>query len=358
MRIERFAASDMSTAIRQVKATFGPDAVILDNGRFGNEVHVLAAKDYDERLLDGKVPTLRDQLSPTPVPVSPIAAKPAMPATTVVDAGEASSPEALLKKHMRAIGLSQGVAGAVVRQLPELSTPPSINDSLRLLGGILREPNSELLVDGGVVALVGATGVGKTTTAAKLATRFALAHGRDQVAVISTDTCRIGSHEQLSSYARALGIPFEVAWSPAEINRCLATFRNRRMVILDTAGLGQRDVHLVQHLSTLQASSAQMKTVLVMSSTSQAGLAEEVVAAFGQVPLHAAIVTKTDEAISLGPVLSGVLRARLPIAYICNGQRVPEDIEAGSRTRLMQIAREMLRTKAAYNEFHGVMNHG
>ena len=176
------------------------------------------------------------------------------------------------------------------------------------------------------IALVGATGVGKTTTAAKLAARACLRFGSKSVALVSTDDFRVGAHRQLASYGLLLGLPVRHARSADELADQLEEFDNRRIVIVDTAGVGQRDARLIDETRSLVRTGA-LQSHLVLSSNVQQEVIEEVIAAFGTDRLAGCILTKLDEASRLGPALSTALAHHLPISFVSSGQRVPEDIK-------------------------------
>ncbi|XOV88308.1 MAG: flagellar biosynthesis protein FlhF [Pseudomonadota bacterium] len=355
MRIERFSADDMSHAMRGVRASLGADAVILSNHRVGDKVEILAAVDYDESLLGG-MGAVKGPVERTPVVALGTLELQnelkALKTSLEEEIGrlrqgravltEAETPHGVVGRRLESLGFASDVVAAVLRRLPDdMGRVPSFGESLKLLGGLLRPRTDDLLETGGVVALLGATGVGKTTTAAKLAAQFAFRHGKEEVALVTTDSFRVGGHEQLRAYARVLGVPLEIASNATELSSRLRHLRKRKLVIVDTAGMGQRDVQLARQLQTIVGGASGIKGYLVLSCTSQAGIVQEITRAFSKVPLHSAIITKTDEALSLGPVLSGVIRARLPVAYLCNGQGVPEDIESASRQSLLALCRDM-----------------
>ena len=198
--------------------------------------------------------------------------------------------------------------------------------------------SADSLDQGGVVALVGATGVGKTTTIAKLAARYALRHGRDKVALITTDGYRIAAHEQLRTYGRILNIPVRIANTREELSEALKLLADKQLVLIDTAGMSQRDVRLSEQFSMISGSAPAIRTYLVLSTnTHRAGL-REVVNAFKEVKLDGCILTKMDETTSLGGAIATVMENKLPVAYLSDGQRVPEDIHIARAHTLINRA--------------------
>ncbi|MGE0311033.1 MAG: flagellar biosynthesis protein FlhF [Lautropia sp.] len=195
------------------------------------------------------------------------------------------------------------------------------------LGGFNRGPAEGSIFDaGGVFALTGPTGVGKTTSVAKIAARYALTHGAAGVALITADVYRIGAQDQLRSFGRLLGVPVHVAHDRAALSDLLGLFGDRKLVLIDTAGLGQRDERVSQLLSALDLEPIQR--VLVLNASMQAAGLQDVVAGYRAQAARAVLVSKTDEAVQLGPVVDALVRNRLPLAGVCDGQRVPEDFHA------------------------------
>jgi flagellar biosynthesis protein FlhF len=192
-------------------------------------------------------------------------------------------------------------------------------------------------VSGGVMAIVGPTGAGKTTTIAKLAARWCMRHGSQDLALVSTDGYRIGARDQLMTYARILGAPMHAANSGKELARVLDKLKSKKMILIDTAGMGPRDVRLTEQLAALQLGAARARVLLALPAQGEGHALDEIVQAFARVTPVACILTKVDEAASLGAVISTTLRHRLKIAYVCDGQRVPEDLHAAHQKRVWLV---------------------
>jgi flagellar biosynthesis protein FlhF len=192
-------------------------------------------------------------------------------------------------------------------------------------------------ITGGITAVVGPTGAGKTTTIAKLAARWCMQHGSQDLALVSTDGYRIGAREQLSTYARILGAPMHAANSGQELARVLERLKAKKLILIDTAGMGPRDVRLTEQLAALKLGAARARVLLALPAQGEGQALDEIVRAFARVTPAACVLTKVDEAASLGAVISAVLRHRLKIAYVCDGQRVPEDLHAAHQKRVWLI---------------------
>lgn len=254
------------------------------------------------------------------------------------------------------MGQRQPVRATVFRQLTELGLGSDV--CRKLADHVAAEPDPEqawqralsliarhvpvtgddILERGGIVAMVGPTGVGKTTTVAKLAARFALRHGRNSVALVSTDNFRIGAQDQLRNFGRILGVPVHIAGTRAELEDVLSGLKDKRLVLIDTAGMSQRDLRLSEQFQALAELKLPIRTHLVLSANTQLASLSEIVRAFRRVKPVACIITKLDESASLGGALTAVLRHQLPIAYLGVGQRVPEDLQPARSDKLVEHA--------------------
>src|SRR3569623_841630 len=210
--------------------------------------------------------------------------------------------------------------------------------------------NDDIVADGGVIALVGPTGGGKTTTIAKLAARYAMRQGVRRIALITTDDYRVGAHEQLRTYGRFLDIPVRNASNADELQQQLSDLADKNLVLIDTAGVSQRDIRLSEQLAVLRTTKAKIKVCLVLAANAQTSGIEEAIDAFKSISLDGCILTKVDEAGVLGGVLSAVIGAGLPLMYVSDGQRVPEDLHLARADKLVSEGLALMRQRRTVDE--------
>ena len=403
MKIRRFFAADMRQALRQIRESLGSDAVILSNKSVEGGVELVAAIDYDEAAFETSshvIPSSRKAGSASPrravgemasarhhfvedsqpvledVPVSADRKGDARPShekhrvewsqdpvlremrremqalrrmmenelseLTWRDLGQRRPQTQELLRQLIGLGLDADHCRELAYRVEDAETPHDAwSKSLFHLTGELPIEQEDLLDQGGVIALVGPTGVGKTTTIAKLAAKFCLRHGNRHLALLSTDSYRIGAQEQLQNYGRILDVPVRTASNGEELNRALHAFADKRLVLIDTAGMGQRDLKLSEKLGLMIDGNHPIKTLLTLSATTQRAALSHAIRAFDAARPCAAVLTKIDEAAELGGVFSGLIEARLPLAYVTDGQRVPEDIHTARAASLIQQAVEL-----------------
>ncbi|MDN5850080.1 MAG: flagellar biosynthesis protein FlhF, partial [Nitrococcus sp.] len=197
---------------------------------------------------------------------------------------------------------------------------------------------NEMLEKGGVFALVGPTGVGKTTTTAKLAARCVVRHGSDKLALLTTDGYRIGGHEQLRIYGKILGVSVYAVKDAQDLTLALAELRGKHMVLIDTVGMGQRDRMVAEQVAMLTGCGAEVKRLLLLNAASSGDTLNEVVHAYQGDGLAGAIITKLDEAVTMGCALDTAIRHQLPLYYVATGQRVPEDLHLADPVCLINDA--------------------
>jgi flagellar biosynthesis protein FlhF len=243
--------------------------------------------------------------------------------------------QARVLEQLTAMDIAPDVALALAERTPKVpDSKDSSNLTVELLATYLRVVDKLKEVNGGVIALVGPTGAGKTTTIGKLATRWSMQHGSQDLALVSTDGYRVGARDQLMTYSRLLGAPLHTANTGEELAQALERLKSKKLVLIDTAGMGPRDVRLKEQLTALKLGAARARVYLTLPAHGEANALDEAVRSFANLTPDACILTKVDEAASLGAVLSTTLRHKLRIAYLCNGQRVPEDLHAASDRRV------------------------
>ena len=238
-------------------------------------------------------------------------------------------------KHLLNSGFSPQLCADITRKLPETSDLSTLLQSARdQIKEMVKTVDAFAMFDkGGVFAFIGPTGVGKTTTVAKIAARCVLRYGRNQVTLLTTDTYRIGAQEQLKVFAKILGLTVTSLRDGEDLSSKLKELSGRKIVLLDTAGVSQRDTLMLEQSKTLQDGSQSAVRILVMSSTTDLRTQEEVIKLHNQAAqsngvgkIEAAVITKIDEAAHIAPVVDSVIRHDMPLLFISNGQRVPEDL--------------------------------
>jgi flagellar biosynthesis protein FlhF len=292
-----------------------------------------------------------------PAPVAPIVPVPAEPDTRLIDeihAMKAALADQLaafawfdgarknpLKARLTGELLSAGFSPALARGLMERLPADFAEEEARrwmasaLVRNLAVHGAGSFLDAGGVFALVGPTGVGKTTTTAKLAARYAMRYGAKHVGLVTTDSYRIGAHDQLKIYGRILGIPVNLARG-GSLASAIEALGDKKVVLVDTVGVGQRDSRVPELMAELTA--ARAKKVLLVNAASQGETLDEVLRIYRPLGLDGGIVTKIDEAARLGGALDCAVRHQLPLAFITNGQRVPEDLHPAESRFLVQRA--------------------
>jgi len=369
MNIKRFKAPDMRRGIRQIREELGTDAVILSNHKVDGGVEIVAAVDYEEpkKALLSAPPSFVMKADPS-------TARQADPGTsddirremramrhllesrlsqlTWNESARRSPLQAQAMRNLASLGLSASLVEDIVRAIGPMSTyEQAWRQPLELLVDRLPVLDSDPMEHGGVFALVGPTGVGKTTAIAKLAARYTLRHGPGRVALVAADDYRIGARAQLSAYGEILGTPVHVAGDGAELKRTLDSLSDTDLVLIDTTGLGHRDVRTSEQLAALSGDEMGVEHLLTLAANSQPECLQESVEAFAALRPVACVLTKIDEAVVLGGALSAVIASALPMAFLCNGQRVPEDIFAAGPRRewLLKAAAERIQHRG-----HGV----
>lgn len=258
--------------------------------------------------------------------------------------------------------LNSGFSTSLVRKLQdklpgdntqgEIWIKKVLRNNLRVAGEA-----DDIVAKGGVYALIGPTGVGKTTTTAKLAARAVVRYGADKVALLTTDSYRIGAYEQLRIYGKILGVTVYAVKDADDLRLTLSALRHKHLVLIDTVGMGQRDERVGDQKEMLDTVGVQR--LLLLNATSSGDMLEDVVSTYRSEKVIGCIPTKLDEAVGLGTLLDVVLRHRLVLHYIANGQRVPEDLHPVNMDYLLHRAFKAVDEKTPFTlhdvEFPEVM---
>ncbi|QHJ13612.1 Flagellar biosynthesis protein FlhF [Paraglaciecola mesophila] len=259
------------------------------------------------------------------------------------DKGRSHPLHGYLTSKLQGMGISQALANEVVSYTPaDTDERQAWLFLLKLLANRIQTEENNLLAKGGVAVLMGPTGTGKTTTVAKLAAQAAQKYGAENVGLITLDSYRIAAYEQISTYARIIGCSVKKAQNAEELSDLLFQFRNKRLILIDTAGFGQRDVRLIKQLETLkQSTTANINSYLVMQANSQYQVMQQTIAAYKQISLQGCIFTKIDECYSLGEAISAAIEHKLPVSFITDGQKVPEDLKVADAKFLITSAAKL-----------------
>jgi flagellar biosynthesis protein FlhF len=401
MNVKKFTAPTAREALRKVREAIGPDAVILSNRptEDGVEILVLASDDIaalapvaspqpaQPRLAPAPEQqyTMRAALQPAPMDALDMGRMSSMMSSAIAQAQHSAAAEmsgmmseiramrgmmetqlaeiawgatqqrepqkAELLRTLLAAGFSPSLARYLVGKLP---AGKDSADSLRWIKTVLGSNLStmtnedEVLEQGGVFALVGPTGVGKTTSTAKLAARCVMRHGPEKLALITTDAYRIGAHEQLRIYGKILGVMVHSVKDEADLRIALRELKNKHTVLIDTVGVSQRDHMVTEQVAMLAGAGADVKRLLCLNATSTGETLDEVVCAYQGGGLAGCIMTKLDEAASIGNALDVVIRHKLKLYYVSNGQRVPEDLHLAGGAELIERAFKLKPRPAAF----------
>ncbi|EXI68158.1 MAG: Flagella-associated GTP-binding protein [Candidatus Accumulibacter adjunctus] len=408
MNVRKFIAATARDALRKVRETLGPDAIILSNRGIPGGVEIMAVAASDMEMIvppsresrrpdggiadatsvtarergsaDGRAAALVTATAPrgqagnrSDAAAPPLASSSPPPGESDGSsaAGAAVVPAAVMDeiRSLRRIveqqlagfawgegARSEPVKTEILRQMLDAGFSPRFARELlaelprdldaaqalawvrgRAERGMLTIDGERDIVDqGGIYALVGPTGVGKTTTAAKLAARCVLRHGARKLALVTTDGYRIGAHEQLRIYGRILGVPVHLARDAKDLRATLHDLRHTHMVLIDTMGMSQRDRMVGEQVAMFRDSD--VRSLLLLAATGRGDTLDDVVRAYSGLGLAGCVLTKVDEAASLASSLDVLIRHELRLYYVSNGQRVPEDLHLPNRPYLLHRA--------------------
>jgi flagellar biosynthesis protein FlhF len=377
MQIKRFEAKNMTTALRLIKDELGPDAVVLSarslrkgKGFFGSMkyagVEVTAAIDNQRlplknsnsagqksiypnwersRLKDAYRVEKKEVIRPTDYPGQIPTDRQRYPSKRRRNSGGNHKALSSLYQQLLAQEVDRSIASELIEEIKR--TPASLEN----LGGVdIRSHFTSILeemgmmVDGDgfaagnprIVAFTGCTGVGKTTTIAKLAALQSRRH-KKRVALITLDNYGIAALEQLKTYAQIIGIPLETAVNIAELKRSIKKYKNKELIIIDTPGITPHNQRLIQDLKGYFAKLSDLQTHLVLSATTKEKDLIAITEAFKELNIHRLLFTKIDESSTYGNMVNLLIRTNIPLSFLCSGRKVPDDIEAGSTEKLVDL---------------------
>lgn len=372
MAVKKFYAADMHTALSAIRHQLGDDAVILGSRPHADGVEVSASADTtDAEMAAGSFASeyaaslkkrewrqrpLQEVDEEDTGIYTELGNIRALLQHWMDDQGYRSyatrSPtHAKLWERYRKFGLEADQIGSLLR-LVDTSTDlkSAWYQSLTELCSRLPTADEDIVAQGGVFALLGASGVGKTTTLGKLATRAVLEHGRDSVALVTTDHYRIAAHEQLRTLSKILHVNMYTVDEENSLDSVLDDLDDKHLVLIDCAGLNPASRQFREQQRILQQASDRCRTLLVLAATSQRQVQRAEIVAYSEFQPAAAIITKLDETSNLGGSLDAILEAGLPIAYTCHGQAIPEDIAVANPQHLVNTAVLISRRRSAADE--------
>lgn len=348
MKLKRFVAPDTRSAMQQIKATFGPDAVILSSSRVEGGVEIVAAVDFDETVLATSTAIATAEPSPqpttksTPSPLDDmrqeiLTLRGMLEAQLRGHAGHGEPLHTVLMQKLLYLGVSQATASSLVTRInPSLNQQRAWQQVLSLFSDALTIRDSRRIEEGGVYAFVGPTGVGKTTTLAKIAARFALRFGADKLGLVTMDTYRIAAQEQLMLYGKILGVQVCVAQDEVALTRVIRQLNDKKLVLIDTAGMNPADERVETQMDILSSRLHSISVVLVLQATNHYQVLIEAIRRFQVKHIEQCIITKLDESLALGGILSAIAETGIEVSYLTHGQRVPEDIKLATRHQLIE----------------------
>ena len=343
-----FTGATSREVLRKVRAALGDDAVIVSNVSVagGIEITALAGDDMPgaERSVTAALPA------------------PAGDGMVQHMMREMASMKALMQRELSSMAWSgmkerSPARAAMMQMLLDSGFSPAL---MRELVGAVQEDataavarklvtaeiqrrlpvttHEALVEQGGIFALIGPTGVGKTTTVAKLAARCVVRHGANSLALLTTDSYRIAAHDQLRIYGRILNVPVHAVKDGDDLKSTLLQLRDKRAVLIDTVGMSQRDKMVAEQAAMLGAGNGQIRRLLLLNASTNAATLDEVIRNYSGGGIHGCIITKIDESASVGAALDSAIRHKLRVHYVTNGQRVPEDVHVPNATYLTERA--------------------
>lgn len=395
MNIKRFFAPDTRQAMQQVRKTLGADAVIISNRQTDDGVEIIAALEIDAERLANTASKIAPRPKKKPSPKAPEAAPDQVTVTPMETNPEENKDGTiermnseinrlrdLLENQITSMNVGQWTKNSPIRiklynQLTKVGLEPSIVTNLlghvddaddlptasRKVMGMLtqqiRSTEETIISEGGVVILVGPSGSGKTTTLAKLAAQFIMENSTRDVVFISADNSRVGAHEQLLAYGRLFGIPVLRAREDSELEEIIAATADKRLVLVDRGSLTAQQMKHPELIPTMGITSLPLKHYLVLPATLQLNVMGRLLNTFSRANIQGCILSKVDEANSLGDVLTAFVRSQFPLTYLTDGQRVTAHLHPAHAKDLIARALQLVKDQeeSLRNEAMAISGH-
>ncbi|WP_412756036.1 flagellar biosynthesis protein FlhF [Legionella bozemanae] len=352
MKLKRFVAADTRSAMKQIKETLGADAVILSSHHIDGGVEVVAAIDFDETILSTSAavscaePTSQANKFQMQTPLDDMrqeiqTLRSMLEAQLRGNVGVHEPLHTILLQKLLYLGVSHTTAATWACSVrSDLNQQRGWEAVLNRIADQLTICDTRRIEEGGVYAFVGPTGVGKTTTLAKIAARFTLRFGADKLGLVTMDTYRIAAQEQLMMYGKILGVKVCVAQDEVSLARVLRQLNDKKLILIDTAGMNPADERVVKQMHVLGTYLLSISKVLVLPATSHYQVLIDAIKRYDANQIDQCILTKLDESLAVGGALSALIESGLSVSYLTHGQRVPEDIKMATRHQLIELFAE------------------
>ncbi|HHT0592360.1 TPA: flagellar biosynthesis protein FlhF [Legionella anisa] len=352
MKLKRFVATDTRSAMKQIKETLGADAVILSSHHIDGGVEVVAAIDFDETILSTSAavacaePTSQANKLQMQTPLDDMrqeiqTLRSMLEAQLRGNVGVHEPLHTILLQKLLYLGVSHTTAATWACSVrSDLNQQKGWEAVLNHIADQLTICDTRRIEEGGIYAFVGPTGVGKTTTLAKIAARFTLRFGADKLGLVTMDTYRIAAQEQLMMYGKILGVKVCVAQDEVSLARVLRQLNDKKLILIDTAGMNPADERVVKQMHVLGTYLLSISNVLVLPATSHYQVLIDAIKRYGVNQIDQCILTKLDESLAVGGALSALIESGLGVSYLTHGQRVPEDIKMATRHQLIELFAE------------------
>lgn len=363
MKMRRFTGKDTRTALQKVRDALGADAVIMSSTQTPEGIEIVAAVDYDQNIIrdagnaatekefdvpefDTNLQQLQFQVDELKLMLGEL-----LDSNRWQSINQQSPINSKLLSYLQRCGLSEKLALQLIKNVHEQKDIRiALEQTLLALAEQLGDSDNAIINKAGIYAFVGPTGVGKTTTIAKLASRYALQHGNDKVALVTIDNYRIAATEHLATYAKILDVPMFKAEDRQQLNNVLEKLSDKELILIDTAGFVNHDNRVQSQIDMLAQLATPVNLCLVLSASASIPLLQNSLQTYGCFGLAQVILTKIDECLQIGNVIDLCISHSITPSYLSNGQKVPEDIIPLSSKYLISLMLEQTPTQTSQPE--------